>query len=381
MSKTTNSPFIYGQVVDAPHFTDREVESERLEINLLNGIHTMIIAPRRWGKTSLVNHVMNSIRTQHQDVRVLQLDLFSVGSEKEFLELFSRKLLGAVASKWEEQIALAKEFFRQLVPRMTIGTEPNSDWSFSFEVNELKKHVDEILNLGEQLAIKKGVRLIVCIDEFQNLSSFPEFEVLEKRMRAAWQHHKHVSYCMYGSRRHMMEEIFNSPSKPFYRFGDVMALGKIEEVHWVQFISDGFIHSGKKIYHNQAAIIAHLMKNHPWYVQQLAHYTWNLTEKTADENIISTALREVISANTPFFQKQSEILSMTQLNLLKAVAAGEKQFTCVEVMQMYDIGTPNNITKNKKRLIEEDIIVETEQGVGFADPVFEIWFRETFVMR
>lgn len=376
MSNIKTSPFIYGQVVDKEHFTNRERELEQLKRNLQQGIHTMIIAPRRWGKTSLVKRAIEEIRNANKEIIAVELDLFSVGNEKEFLELFSRKIIAASSSGWEEQVKLVKEVFKQLVPKITIGTDPLSEFSLSFEWNELKMHSDEILNLPEAIGIKKKKRVIVCIDEFQNLAAYNEYETLEKKLRSVWQHHKKVSYCLYGSRRHMMEEIFNDSSKPFFRFGDIMSLGKIDEVRWVEFISEGFSATGKKISFENAAAIARLMKNHSWYVQQLAHYTWNLTDKKADESTVIRALREVMSANTPLFQKQTEIISTTQFNLLKALLNGETQLTSVEVMQRFALGTPNNILKNKKRLIEEDVLTEADGLLEFTDPVYEKWLRQ-----
>src|SRR4030095_5972948 len=111
---------------------------------------------------------------------------------------------------------------------LSLGIEPNTDFSLSFDWKELKKYSDEVLNLPEVISAKKGIRMVICLDEFQNLSSFPGFLHFEKKMRAAWQRHKKVTYCLYGSKRHMMTDIFNNPSKPFYRFGDIMLLPKIE---------------------------------------------------------------------------------------------------------------------------------------------------------
>ena len=121
------------------------------------------------------------------------------------------------------------------------------------------------------------------------------------------------------------------------------------------------------------------MKNHPWYVQQLALYTWNLTKTTATAKEIKNALLEVLSTNTPFYEKEIEGLSRTQVAMLKAVTAGEKQFTSVRVMQKYSLGTPQNIRQNKTVLINKDIIDKTESDFQFLDPAFEIWFRRNFL--
>ena len=126
-------------------------------------------------------------------------------------------------------------------------------------------------------------------------------------------------------------------------------------------------------------MIADLMQCHPWYVQQLSHYTWNLTRKSATKTDIITAMDELVNANMPLYQKETEIMSPTQLNLLKAVAGGEKQLTSSRVMIEYRLGTPRNVSKNKTLLINNDVIGESENGYYFLDPAFELWFRKSFL--
>ena len=120
------------------------------------------------------------------------------------------------------------------------------------------------------------------------------------------------------------------------------------------------------------------MKNHSWYVQQLAHCTWNLTHKRATVKEINIALNEAIQANTPFYQNEIENISTTQLHLLKAVIKGETQFTSTAVMAKYHLGTPNNVLKNKTILINNDIIQRAESAYEFVDPAFELWFKKQF---
>jgi len=373
-----SSPFKYGQIVSNQSFTNREKELEQLQNNLLQGIHTMILSPRRWGKSSLVEKTISIINTKHPAHKTVIIDLFTTGTEKEFLEVFAREVLKAASGKWEERIRDAKEFLKTIVPKISLGADPFNEFSLSFDIEELKKHSDEILNLPEVLAIEKNIKLIICLDEFQNLASFPEYELLEKKMRAVWQRQKNVTYCLFGSKRHMMQEIFDNASKPFYRFGDIMVLPKIESSKWVSFICNAFKSSGKSIDKVTASLIPVAMRNHSWYVQQIANYTWNLTDKIASPAEIEKALHEVIGTNSPLFQKEIESLSNTQINLLKAVVRGESQLTSAAVMTGYMLGTPNNVIKNKKTLLENDVILEVQKGYEFVDPVFELWFRKYY---
>jgi len=373
-----DSPFIYGTTVSVQSFTNREIESRKLKSNLLNGINTTIISPRRWGKSSLVEKVIADINKKEKLTKTIIIDLFSVGSEEEFLEKFAREVIKASSSKWQEWMASGKEFFKKLTPKLSFGIDPISDFSLSFDLQELKKNNDEILNLPEIIAQKKGIKFIICLDEFQNLSSFKDYIVFEKKMRACWQRHKSVTYCLYGSKRHMMSDIFNNPSKPFYRFGDIMLLQKIETKKWVSFITKSFSNTNKVIDEETAEMIPFIMKNHSWYVQQLAHYTWNLTSKKATLNELNIALTELINANAPLYQKEVESISQTQINLLKAVTKGETQFTSTVTMQKYLLGTPRNVSKNKTILINSDVIHEINGKYEFVDPAFELWFNKQF---
>lgn len=370
-----STPFIYGTTVSTQSFTDREKDAEKLYSNLTEGVNTSIISPRRWGKSSLVEKVLHDIKSKKKNVIAVHIDLFAASSNEEFLELFAREVIMASSTKWQEWVKAAKEFFSRLVPQITLGIDPRTDFRIGFNWTELKKYPDEVLNLPERIAVKQGKQCIICLDEFQNLASFSGFSDFEKKMRSVWQRQKNVTYCLYGSKRHMMTEIFNNASKPFYRFGDIMLLQKIPRKNWIGFIVQGFKKSGKSISAEMAEKIPLLMNDHSWYVQQLAHYTWQKTEKVADNEELSAALTELINANSPLYQKEIESISVTQLNFLKAVACNETRLTSAAVMQKYRLGTPRNVQKNRKVLIESDIIDLEEGRYAFMDPAFELWFR------
>ena len=373
------SPFIYGTTVCNEAFINRKSEIKRLVENLTGGINTTLIAPRRWGKSSLVEKVASAISKSDKNTRVVVIDLFTVSSEEQFMEKFAREVIRVSSSKWQEWVKNARSVFKVLIPKINIGIDPVNDFSISFDWNEIQKYNDEILNLPETIARQKGIKIIVCIDEFQNIANFHDFESFEKKLRAIWQRQQDVTYCIYGSLRHMMNDIFNNPSKPFYRFGDIMLLQKIERDEWIRFICRSFAKTGKRISNDEAARIADLMKCHSWYVQQFAHNIWNLTIDEATKIIIQKALNELINANTPFYQKEIETLSSTQVNLIKAVAHGETRFTSVGVMAEHRLGTPRNVSKNKTLLINKDIIQAREERFEFVDPAFELWFRQNFL--
>lgn len=373
------SPFIFGTTVSISSFTNREKEVGKLYNNLTQGINTMLISPRRWGKSSLVEKVLVEIELKNETIKTVSIDLFSVGSEEEFLELFAREVIKASSSKWEDWISVGKDFFQQLIPKLSVGIDPVNDFSVGFDWKEIKKYREEILDLPEKISKKKNVKFVICLDEFQNLTSFDSYQQFEKSMRATWQRQKSVTYCLYGSKRHMMTDIFNNPAKPFYRFGDIMMLSKIKREKWISFIKESFKKGKKQISNENAALIPKLMCDHSWYVQQLAHYTWQKSNHEVKIENIVEALQELIYTNTPFYQREVEMISRGQLNLLKAIALKENKLTSIDMIEKYRLGTSANVVKNRNVLMNLDIIHEEEGKIEFLDPAFELWFKNYFL--
>ena len=377
--KTEISPFAFGHIVNLQAFTNRENDLEKLKKNLLSGINTIIISPRRWGKSSLVEKVANQISAENSDFIVVKLDLFSANSEEEFLENFSKEIIKASSTKLEEWIENSKKLFQYLVPRFKLKLQPDSDFSISFDWKEAEKNKNEILNLPETLATLKGKKVLICIDEFQNIAQFQNFENIEKNIRSVWQKQKNVVYCLYGSKRHMMQDIFANASKPFYKFGDLFWLQKIKTEKWISFIKEGFQKTDRIISDEFAQKIPELMKNHSWYVQQFSFYIWSETYKEVTQEIFENALQRLVEGNEPFFKNIAESLSVGQINLIKAILCGETQISAKKTLLEYHLGTSANVNKNKQTLINKDILNQTESGFELLDPVFELWFRKMYL--
>ncbi len=371
------SPFEFGGTVSDNSFTNRTKERHRLYVNLTSGINTILISPRRWGKSSLVERATKDIVAKHPEIKVISIDLFSVNSEEEFLSLFARSVIKASASKASEWLDIAKDTFKKLVPKIVLNTDLG-DISLEFDRSEIKKHKEEILNLPETIASSKGIKFIVCIDEFQNIVHYQDSDLIEKAMRSFWQRHKNVSYCLFGSKRHMISDIFNDSSRSFYKFGDIMFLAKIERSEWIFFIQERFKGTNKKISFENAELIASQMQDHSWYVQQMSHLTWLQCDKEVTKDIVEEAFEMVKNSQLPFFQQVIENMSNTQINLLKAVLQNEKQLTSVAVMTKYNLGTPNNIRKNIQILIQDDIVDKVGEEYKFLDPMFYHLLKQTF---
>lgn len=368
-----DSPFKYGKIVTGENFINRSEDIKRIQQNISSGINTMLISPRRWGKSSLMKQV--ALLNKDRNTKFAFIDFFNIRTEEDFFEKYSTEILKCTISRKEELLQAGKNFFQKISPSFSFGMDPVNDFSLSFSWREVQKSKEEIINLPETIARKKGIRVVVCIDEFQGISKLKEHILLEQELRSYWQHHENACYCLYGSRKHMMLELFKKESRAFYRFGDIFLLQKIPEKHWIDFIQKSFKNTGKIINRDLVLVMIRSTNNHPDYLQQLCHNTWNVTENEATIEIIEMAMDLVVRSNALHYQDICDALSNTQLNLVLAIMDGKTKLTSAEIMQKYNLGTPRNVSKNKKVLVEKDIVEIHGESVSFNDPIFEYWLR------
>jgi uncharacterized protein len=372
------NPFVFGKVITGEHFLDREKEQERLQHNILSGINSMLVSPRRWGKSSLVRQVAERIQNENSSIRFCFIDIFNIRKEEDFYDQLVTAVLKTASDRWEKWMEDAKEFLKGLIPRFNIGSDPMNDFSVSLDWKEVKNNPVEILNFPEIISAKKKIRIVVCIDEFQNLGFFDEPLEFQKTLRANWQLHKNAVYILLGSRRHMLTSLFNNPSMPFYRFGDLVMLEKIPAEFWPFFISDWFSRSGKNFPDTLAAKIPGLLENHPYYIQYLAHEIWNNTEKEVTEELVEMAITNLMDQNNFLFQMQTDNLPNTQVAFLKALSDGVTSFTSIETLKKFDLGSVSNIRRIRDALIQKEIIDIFPGKHEFLDPLYKLWFLKNF---
>ena len=369
------NPFVFGKAVEGSFFTDRAADAEHLEANLTHGINTILISPRRWGKTSLVKKVMSSV--DRRDIKIIYVDVFSCKSEYDFYKLFASAIIQQTSSKIEEWMATAKEFLSKIITKVAFSPDSIQEYSLSFEFPGGNEDSEtDILQLPEQIAKKKGIRIVLCLDEFQQVGEFQDSVTFQKKLRSVWQHQQNVSYCLFGSKRHLMTEIFSDSSKPFYKFGDMIFLKKIPTEEWVPFIRRKFQETGKTISEKQAEKICRITENLSSYVQHLSWIVWYKAKPVVEDKMLDAAIDELLEQNKVFFQREVEGLTELQLNLLRAVANGvDSGFGKKDVIRKYRLESSANVQGIKKSLIKKDLIDVDGTIITFNDPIFKLWIK------
>jgi len=370
------NPFIFGTATYDEWFTDREKDLERLSANFHNGINTIIISPRRWGKTSLV--MKASTNVNRKDLKIVMLDIFSCRSEEDFYELFALEIIKQTSNKWEEWVKNTKRFLAALMPRISFGADPLNDFSISFDLSNKRITEEEVLSLPQKIASAKKINIVVCIDEFQQIAEFNHSLSFQKKLRSVWQLQKQVSYCLFGSKKHLMNELFSKPSLPFYRFGDLIFLQKIETHYWVKYIQSRFSLTHKTISADLVERICQTVDNHSSYVQQFAWLIWVRTENEATEQHFEEGKNDLINQNSILYYNYIANLTALQINFLHALVDGiHHEFSKKEVLTKYNLGASSNIARIKKSLEQKELIDIYPQKVLINDPVFKLWLKRS----
>lgn len=202
-------PFVFGRLAVEADFTNRKQEIALVKSNFRMLVNTIIISPRRWGKTSLVNRVSEILEKEEPGLKICHIDLYNVRDESDFYLALAKEVLKVTSSKWEEMAQNASKFLSRLIPRITLAPDQQNEISFGIGCEELKKNPDDILDLAESIAIEKKINIIICVDDFQNIAEFGGFPGFPEKVTVTlataqpcgilfvWQQTAYVSGCFH----------------------------------------------------------------------------------------------------------------------------------------------------------------------------------------
>src|SRR5688500_16457043 len=265
------NPFVYGEVVPAASFVDREIELDRLTGDLLAGQKVFLISPRRYGKSSLVVQALRA--AAKHGALTLDVTVSSYSSYVAFLEGYARALL-SIETRADKARAWLRDMLGAVRPEVRLEPDAagKTQLALSFPTARTEKDVSrlaqEVFALPGRIAGARKRKLAVALDEFQAIGSFNGGSV-EHALRAAVQHQRQVGYVFSGSEPALMERMLGK-SRPFYKAGPVMRLQKIAADRFADFLDDRFRGTGVKPVAGLGAAIVELGGNLPYDVQRLA---------------------------------------------------------------------------------------------------------------
>jgi len=378
------NPFVYGEVVPASAFVDREEELDRLRRDLADGQKVFLISPRRYGKSSLIRRALDT--ASRGGALTCEVTVASYSSYLGFLEGYTRAL-AALQGRWD----LARDWLRDALASVRIDVRPGGrdgpgPTIVSFpEVRsdrELSQLASAVFALPARLADARGRRVVVALDEFQAIAGFDGGSV-EQSLRAAIQQQRRVGYVFAGSEPSLMDRMLG-PRRPFYKAGPVLRLEKIPADVFAAFIESRFARTGIKPEPGLGTAHVELAGNMPYDVQRLAHETWDDVQaagrKRVDVDDLHRTLGRLLAEQDTVFEALWQRLTLPQRAALRAVVLADGlELLSHDVRQRYRLGGASSVQAALGALLRQDIVARERQRYLVVDSLLREWVaRRTY---
>ncbi len=281
----------------------------------LRGGGSLIVAgPRRTGKTTVCDAAL--ARLGDEGHYVASLDLFRLADAADLAE---RIVLASIANRNSLQrlATRVRRAGRQLADTAALAAtvraraELGEDLELAFHPGLASKDPDRYLTyalgLPQRIAHTDGRRMILFLDEFQEIASprrpFGDTDRLTKRMRAIFQRSPGVSFLFAGSIEHLMRDLFIPEERGLSQFGSFYSLAPIPSETWHEGITE-------RLAEDDSTIDAHALdrliaagEGHPRATMLIARWTHessliDVTRKLTDTHV-SAGIAAAQAADLP----------------------------------------------------------------------------------
>ncbi|MGQ0732318.1 MAG: hypothetical protein ACT4QD_01545 [Acidobacteriota bacterium] len=374
-----DNPFVYGEIVSAGAFADREDERRRLAQDLAIGQKIFLISPRRYGKSSLIRSVMREL--SRRGILTIVVTVAASSSYLGFLESYAQALVAAdtPASRLRRW---ASELFRSVTPRVRFGQLGRGanrlflDFPTVRSSREVARLAAEVYALPARIAARRRTRVAIALDEFQAIAAFDGGNV-EQALRDAVQTQREVGYVFAGSEPTLMEQMLVS-RRPFYKAGPVVRLEKIDPRVFAGFIASRFATSGVLIEADLADAMVELGGNVPYDVQRLAHETWDDVrsrgQRRADLEDLHRTLSRLLGEQQLVFEHAWQRLTLSQRAVLRAVVIEEgRELLSGDVRVRHRLAAPSSVQSALAALQRLDVVQRDHERYLVTDSLYREW--------
>ena len=368
------------------YFCNRGEERELLRNNITHNRHTLITSPRRYGKSSLVTFVLKTEKTPYT-----KIDFFVALNAKTIEEQLLagiEEILTKTSSKVEHVIKEIKDYL--VTSQWTVGIKGLGITLIPKEGSDTALNIKEALQALEHYLAKKKKKAILFIDEFQELGLLPGAKPIEGAIRNVAQESQHLTFIFSGSNRHILANMFDDRSRPLYMLCSRIAVDRISEKHYVDFLNKFSIKTwGKKLPISICNEIFRVTERHPYYMNVICNYLWGNHKNDS----IPPASKFVMKywkeyAQTEKFRVAREVsnLSFGQKNVLAAIANGFVfELTSRKFQQKVNL-SGSSLVKILKNLEEGDFIGKKNDNTYFIiDPLLkfslQLYYKEMLVIE
>jgi hypothetical protein len=379
------NPFVYGEVVPAAAFVDRDDELRRLTADLASGQKVFLISPRRYGKSSLVRRALDAL--DRQGTLTVEVTVSSYSSYLAFLEGYARAVLSAT-TRWERAVAWIREALGTVRPELRLETDAGGGTAMTVAfpaargARDVSRIAAEVFQLPARLADARRRPVAVSLDEFQAVGAFNGGSV-EEALRAAVQHQRRVGYVFAGSEPTLMERMIG-PRRPFYKAGPVMRLDRIPADQFGRFIESRFTRTGIRVDPGFGAAVLDLAGHLPYDVQRLAHEAWDDARSAGVKRVglehLHATLRRLLAEQAVVFESAWQRLTLAQRAVLRAAALEEgRELLSADVRQRHRLGGASTVQAALAALARQDLLMRDQGRWLVIDSLMREWIvRRTY---
>ncbi len=372
------NPFRFGDLALDDAFTDRADELRELKADILNGQNVVIFAPRRYGKSSLVWRATQQLTAKR--VLIAHIDLMTAATKEQLAARLAQAIYEEIATPLYRARERASQVFRglRIVPVMTVDPNDGS-LGFSFTAGHAAQDIDatleKLLQLPAELAAERGRRACVVFDEFQEILDLdPRLPAL---MRAVFQAQPEIAHVYLGSKRSMMERLFNDANEPFWRSAKHMELGVIAPAAFAPFIHERFEATGCTIPSPTVDAILATTRGHPYATQELCYALWEATPRSreAGPRELDEAIVRVLRSENAHFTLIWDQAPRVQRATLQALAAEPLvAATSQDFRRRHGLPGGSSVQRALDALVEEELLIREAAGAyRIAEPFLAEW--------
>ncbi|MBR0296349.1 MAG: ATPase [Paludibacteraceae bacterium] len=382
MAKVTN-PFIVQGYIPEEYFCDREEETKRVVRYLTNGNNIVLSAPRRVGKSKLIEHcfVQPEIKDNYYTIFV---DIMQTGNLQEFTYELGKAIFDVTASLGSKM----KKLFAQTVRSL------QGDFGFDYFTNQPKFSlslgnisnpqytIEEIFNFLEEA----DKPCIVAIDEFQRIAQYPEKNV-EAILRTHIQRLHNCHFIYSGSEYHLLGQMFLDYNRPFYQSSTMMTLEKIERSKYGAFAVEHFEEFGKHIDIENVNRVYDLFDGNTFAMHKTLNTSFSITSDGTECDLLTIhkAIDNILGESEHDFRTRLMPMSLPQKEVLYAIARSgiAMQITGAEFVKKFHLGSPSSVQSAVRKLLSDGWIAEIYNNDGkkcyqLNDMFLMLWIQQTY---
>lgn len=355
------NPFKFGTIVEDDFFTDRVKELEEVLYKLDSENHLVLISPRRFGISSLVNKAVS--RLERPSITIDMMKVLNVDD-------LSSQIVKAICSLFPiEKIKQLLSQFR-VAPRLSYNPV-NDSWDVSFLQYDENRFIalEDAMSLIEKVS-KTDKRMIVLFDEFQEVCDIDK--TLPKQLRSIIQRQKGINYIFMGSQESMMTDIFEKKKSPFYHFGQRMNLKKIPYDDFYSYVADRLPSVPESESCSKDDITQEILSFtslHPYYTQQLASVVYDkMTYESKYDGVVEYAISSLIQEHALDYERFWGTFNRTDRRVLTILAEGKKLVSDKTTAQ-------STLFSSLKKLVRLGYVNKTDR-YELEDPFFGRWIMK-----